>query len=239
MSLFEFLVTLYSIVTGLGLTLSVRSLGQMLESRRKTRLYWVHTCWLAIMLVSYVMVWFQLWSYRHVASWTLLEGLLMLSVPVALYLVSHLAVPELGDGSVHDMRAYYYDPPSSAAGPARARGGAVHGGRDPDPRPLVAGAMANGAPRGACGARAGDRLAATTGARGAGRAAPDAPGLRGDGVAPPDQRVSTARRQSRIPVPGRATRRTARTARSSPPASPRRRKPRSRPSDPGSHTGTR
>jgi len=109
MSLFEFLVTLYSIVTGLGLTLLVRSLGQMLESRRKTRLYWVHTCWLAIMLVSYVMVWFQLWSYRHVASWTLLEGLLMLSVPVSLYLVSHLAVPELGDGSVHDMRAYYYD----------------------------------------------------------------------------------------------------------------------------------
>ena len=109
MSLFEFLVTLYSIVTGLGLTLLVRSLGQMLESRRKTRLYWVHTGWLAIMLVSYVMVWFQLWNYRNVASWTLLEGLLLLSVPVALYLVSHLAVPELGDGSVHDMRAYYYD----------------------------------------------------------------------------------------------------------------------------------
>jgi hypothetical protein len=87
----------------------VRSLGQMLESRRKTRLYWVHTAWLAILLVSYVVVWFQLWSYRAVASWTVLEGLLLLSVPVALYLVSHLAVPELGDGSVHDMRAYYYE----------------------------------------------------------------------------------------------------------------------------------
>ena len=109
MSLFEFLVTLYAIVTGLGLTLLVRSLGQMLESRRKTRLYWVHTCWLAIMLVGYVVVWFQLWSYRQVASWTLLEGLLLLSVPIALYLVSHLAVPELEDGAEHDMRSYYYD----------------------------------------------------------------------------------------------------------------------------------
>jgi hypothetical protein len=109
MSLFEFLVTLYSIVTGLGLTLLVRSLGQMLESRRKTRLYWVHTCWLAIMLISYVMVWFQLWSYRNIESWSLLEGLLLLSVPIALYLVSHLAVPELEDGQVHDMRVYYYE----------------------------------------------------------------------------------------------------------------------------------
>ena len=109
MSLFEFLVTLYSIVTGLGLTLLVRSFGQMLETRRRLRLYWVHSCWLAIMLVAYVIVWFQLWSYRHVAQWTVVEALLMLSVPVALYLVSHLSVPELGDGAQHDMRVYYYE----------------------------------------------------------------------------------------------------------------------------------
>jgi len=61
------------------------------------------------MLVSYVIVWFQLWSYRNVASWTLLEGLLLLTVPIALYLVSHLAVPELEDGTEHDMRSYYYE----------------------------------------------------------------------------------------------------------------------------------
>ena len=109
MSLFEFLVTLYSIVTGLGLTLLIRSLGQMLETRRRTRLYWVHTCWLAILLVAYVVVWFQLWSYRTETSWTVLEGLLLLSVPVTLYLVSHLAVPELEDGAQHDMRIYYYE----------------------------------------------------------------------------------------------------------------------------------
>ena len=109
MSLFEFLVTLYAIVTGLGLTLLIRSLGQMLESRRKTRLYWVHTCWLAILLVSYVIVWFQLWSYRDVPSWKIGEALLLLSLPMVLYLVSHLAVPELEDGAQHDMRAYYYE----------------------------------------------------------------------------------------------------------------------------------
>ena len=28
--------------------------------------------------------------------------------PILLYLVSHLAVPELGDEREHDMRAYYY-----------------------------------------------------------------------------------------------------------------------------------
>jgi hypothetical protein len=109
MSLFEFLVTLYAIVSGLGLTLLVRSFGQMLESRRATRLYWVHSCWLAIMVVAHVVSWFQLWSYRGVASWSVLEGLLLLSIPVSLYLVSHLAVPELGDAARHDMRAYYYD----------------------------------------------------------------------------------------------------------------------------------
>jgi hypothetical protein len=109
MSLFEFVVTLYAIVTGLGLTLLIRSVGQMLESRRKTRLYWVHTCWLAVMFLSYVIVWFQLWNYRDVASWKIGEVLLLLSLPVVLYLVSHLAVPELEIGASHDMREYYYE----------------------------------------------------------------------------------------------------------------------------------
>lgn len=109
MSLFEFLVTLYAIVTGLGLALLIRSLGQMLESRRKTHLYWVHTCWLAIMLMAYVIVWFQLWSYRDVVTWRIGEVMLMLAVPMVLYLVSHLAVPELEDAASHDMRAYYYE----------------------------------------------------------------------------------------------------------------------------------
>ena len=38
----------------------------------------------------------------------MLEALLLLSVPILLYLISHLAVPDLEDDRVHDMREYYF-----------------------------------------------------------------------------------------------------------------------------------
>jgi hypothetical protein len=59
-SIFEFLLTLYAIVAGLGVSLLVRSIGQMIEGRDRVRLYWVHTCWLALIFVSHVVSSFAL-----------------------------------------------------------------------------------------------------------------------------------------------------------------------------------
>lgn len=108
MSQFEFLLALYAIVAGLGLSLLVRSIGQMIEARDRVRLYWVHTCWIALTFVGHVVSWFVLWSHAGHEPWTVLQALLLLAVPILLYLISHLAVPELEDDRVHDMRDYYY-----------------------------------------------------------------------------------------------------------------------------------
>lgn len=108
MSIFEFLMALYAIVAGLGVSLLVRSIGQMIEARDRVRLYWVHSCWIALVFVAHVVSWFALWRFADHAPWTVLQALLLLCVPILLYLISHLAVPELEDGRTHDMREYYY-----------------------------------------------------------------------------------------------------------------------------------
>jgi len=107
-SIFEFLLALYAIVAGLGVSLLVRSVGQVIEARDRVRLYWVHTCWIALIFVGHVVSWFALWRYADHAPWTVLQALLLLCVPILLYLISHLAVPELEDDRLHDMREYYY-----------------------------------------------------------------------------------------------------------------------------------
>ena len=107
MSIFEFILMLYVIVAGLGMSLLVRSVGQMIEYRARVELDWVHTVWLLLIFVAHVITWFSLWRFREHSPWTLLEALLLLNMPIMLYLVSHLAVPELGDGRDHDMRAYF------------------------------------------------------------------------------------------------------------------------------------
>ena len=108
MSQFEFLLSLYAIVAGLGLSLLVRSIGQIIEARDRVRLYWVHSCWIALVFVGHVVSWFALWRYAQHHPWTILQALLLLSVPILLYLISHLAVPELEDDRIHDMREYYF-----------------------------------------------------------------------------------------------------------------------------------
>jgi hypothetical protein len=107
---FEFLIGLYTIIVGLGISLLVRSIGQMIEGRSRIRLYWVHTAWLALIFMAHVSSWFVLWQYHEVESWSVLECMMLLSVPILLYLVSHLAVPEINELGTerHDMRTFYY-----------------------------------------------------------------------------------------------------------------------------------
>lgn len=108
MGVFEFLLALYSIVAGLGMSVIVRSVGQMIEARDRVRLYWVHSCFILVAFVAQVVSWFSLWRFATHLPWTVADTLFLLSIPLLLYLVSHLVVPELEDGLVHDLREYYY-----------------------------------------------------------------------------------------------------------------------------------
>lgn len=108
MGVFEFLLALYSIVAGLGMAVIVRSVGQIIEARDRVRLYWVHSCFILVAFVAQVVSWFSLWRFAPHTPWTVADTLFLLSIPLLLYLVSHLVVPELEDGLVHDLREYYY-----------------------------------------------------------------------------------------------------------------------------------
>ena len=97
MTVFEFLLALYAIVAGLGVSLLVTSVGQLIEARDRVRLYWVHSCWIALTFVGHVVSWFTIWRFHEHSPWTVLQALLLLCVPILLYLISHLAVPDLED----------------------------------------------------------------------------------------------------------------------------------------------
>lgn len=111
MQIFEFVVSLYVVIAGLGVTLLVRSIGQMIESRDRITFYWVHTSWLGFAFLLHVNSWFTLWNYRLISRWTVGQFLLLVSVPTLLYLASHISVPEISEDSTqrYDMRAYYYE----------------------------------------------------------------------------------------------------------------------------------
>lgn len=108
MGIFEFIVGLYAIIAGLGISLLVQSIGQLIEARRRVRLYWVHMVWIGLIFGAHVSSWFSFWRFAGQATWTAIEAIVVLLVPILLYLVSHLAVPDLEDERSHDLRQYYY-----------------------------------------------------------------------------------------------------------------------------------
>jgi hypothetical protein len=110
LDLFEFVVGFYVVIAGIGVTLLVKSVGQMIEARDRVQLYWVHSSWLVFVFFAHVNSWFTLWAYRDQPSWTVGQLLMLVSVPIFLYLASHVSVPEIPENSTvrYDMREYFY-----------------------------------------------------------------------------------------------------------------------------------
>lgn len=107
---FEFLLVLYVILAGLGLTLLVRSVGQIIEARSRIRLYWIHTAWIGFIFVVHITSWFAFWRFNGVENWTVIKFLLVVCIPTLLYLVSHICIPEVySDDREYDMRKYFYE----------------------------------------------------------------------------------------------------------------------------------
>ncbi len=105
---FSFILPLYSMVAGLGMSILVRHIGQMIEARDRMRRYWVHTCWLAFLFVVQVATFLSLWDLKDHSSWTVLLALLLLLIPILLFAASYLAAPNLADVGDLDMRLYYF-----------------------------------------------------------------------------------------------------------------------------------
>jgi hypothetical protein len=67
-TLFEYL----SVATSIVLSISAAQLITILRAvLRPGRRYWVHTLWTVLALFGHLVIWWEFWGYRDVASWNL------------------------------------------------------------------------------------------------------------------------------------------------------------------------
>jgi hypothetical protein len=104
----DILLTLYSIVAGLGISKLVQGLATMIEARDRIRFYWVHSAWIVITLAAHVVTIFALIRFSKSPHWTVFNSMLTLGMPLLLYLVSDLLVPTITEHESVDLRAYFY-----------------------------------------------------------------------------------------------------------------------------------
>lgn len=108
MNAFEFVLGMYTIVAGLGISLLVRSVGQLINARGRVRTYWAHSLLVASLFAIQFLAWFSLERFSTHSPWTAMQVLLLPVVPVLLYLVGILAVPNAEAGAAVDLREHYY-----------------------------------------------------------------------------------------------------------------------------------
>jgi hypothetical protein len=58
MEAFDFILALYSIIAGLGVSMLVKGVARMIEARDRLHLYWIHTGWVIVLYGTHVSSWF-------------------------------------------------------------------------------------------------------------------------------------------------------------------------------------
>jgi|SRR4249919_479444 len=108
MDAFNYLTVMVSIVVGLGLTQLLAGIGNFVQIRRRVRFYWLHTCWVVLLIALHLHMWWSLWVLRQVTDWTYGTFAYVLIGPAMLVIASHIVIPELVDGRI-DVERHYYD----------------------------------------------------------------------------------------------------------------------------------
>jgi hypothetical protein len=108
MEAFNYLTVMVSVVVGLGLTQLLAGIGNFVQIRRRVGFYWLHTGWVALLIVLHLHMWWSFWVLREVPDWTYGSFAYVLIGPALLVIASHIAIPELIDGRI-DVERHYYD----------------------------------------------------------------------------------------------------------------------------------
>ncbi len=103
----DILLTLYSIVAGLGISKIVQGFASMIEARGRIKHYWIHSAWLFIVMAAHIVTIFALIRFAKNAHWTIFNSMLTLSMPLILYLISDLVVPTISKEGQIDLRDYF------------------------------------------------------------------------------------------------------------------------------------
>jgi hypothetical protein len=109
MTQFEYLSVLVSIIVGFALTQLLSGTARLIQLRRRVRMHAPTLLWLPTLFMIDIQVWWVAFERRTTTEWHFFSFLLYLLIPVMLFLLSYLILPDLGDEDAADLRANFDD----------------------------------------------------------------------------------------------------------------------------------
>ncbi len=90
MTIFEYLMVMVSVVLALALAQLLRGITEIVTNPNR---YWIHTAWVAMMVLFVIQFWWAYWDFNVVSNWTLLTFLYVLLSPILLFLATYMLLP--------------------------------------------------------------------------------------------------------------------------------------------------
>ena len=109
MQVFDYLSVIVSVITGLGITMVLSGLADLLHARKQVRFYWVSLFWIVFLFISQVQIWWGLWDLRETREWNFGSFLLLLLYPISTYLPARIVIPHTSSEGLIDLRRHYYE----------------------------------------------------------------------------------------------------------------------------------
>lgn len=108
MTEFEYFSAMIAVILALGVTHILGYIGLVARNPRLVTMYWVHTAWVVLVLLSHFAAWWNIWGLRDSLQFNLHAFLYMLVGPTALYLAARVIVPPLQVSGRLDLESHYY-----------------------------------------------------------------------------------------------------------------------------------
>jgi hypothetical protein len=105
---FDYLTVLVSIVLGLAITNVLTRLATLITTRHRVDFYWPPVAWAIWIFFISVQHWWAQWSVRHSQQWNFGSFWLEILVPVVLFLMSALVLPEREEDGRLDLGRWYF-----------------------------------------------------------------------------------------------------------------------------------
>jgi len=93
MTPFDYVSVLISIILGLGITLVLTGIAEMIKRWKAITHFWPYLIWIVLVFVLHLQEWWVCYELRSVTSWSLPAFLFLVSYPILLFIMANLLFP--------------------------------------------------------------------------------------------------------------------------------------------------
>jgi len=108
MSPFEYVIVLFSIIIGLGITLVLTGIAQLIREEQRVKLFWPYLIWIGLVFVMHIHEWWITYQLKSTVSWKLPTFLCIILYPILLFILANLLFPAFWEKHNRDMKQFYF-----------------------------------------------------------------------------------------------------------------------------------